>query len=489
MSDRSFESSRERSGHETLHEQLFALIESWGLELPPGLDHGTPLISSGLFDSLALFNLTLWIEAKIGRNIDPASIDIAREWDSVENITRYLHRAMNEPSHVSAPPSSKPARPLSEFGYQILKYDPIYKRTIAEFQKRLWSPDPDLNLRYFEWKYEINPYSNKIDIYLAFHDGALVGMRGFYASRWEASVPARQFDVLVADDLLIREDHRHQALVTRIMRAAYDDLRGSQPRFLFNLSGSPLTVIGSFTTGWRSSGTLKPLQRRSATARLYSVLRKASGRVPFLRRYAYSKKLHHPTELHPFIRLDQAKTPFATGAGPPVDIDKHSRPKAMAALIERIGHDGRLRHVRDEIYFAWRFRNPLNEYRFFFVGADALDGYLVLKRTIHSSARVSIVDLEAVNSSIRSALLETAVSAGAFAELLVWTATANDELLSQLRTLKFGPIDHEQNILNQPCFLVRPIENERLDDDWRLGDTRLLDLKNWDVRMLYSMAG
>jgi acyl carrier protein len=487
MSDRSFGSIRERSGYETSHEELFALIESWSLELPSGFDHDTPLISSGLFDSLALFNLTLWIEAKIGRNIDPASVDIASEWDSMENIMRYLRRVMNPPTHVIAPPSPKPARPLPESGYQILKYDPTYKRTVAEFQRGLWSPDPDLNLRYLEWKYERNPYSNKIDIYLAFHDGALVGMRGFYASRWETDVPARQFDVLVADDLLIHEDHRHQALVTRIMRTAYEGLRSSQPRFLFNLSGSPLTVIGSFTTDWRSSGTLKPLQRRSPTARLNLVLRKALSRMPYLRRYAYSKKLHHLTELHPFARLDHAKTPFATRIGLPVDIDKQPRPKAMAKLIERIGHDGRLRHVRDEVYFDWRFRNPLNEYRFLFVGTDALDGYLVLKRTINSSSRVSIVDLEAVNDRVQSALLETAVSVGAFAELFVWTATADDELLRQLHTLKFAPI--EQNVLSQPCFLVRPIEDERLNEDWRLGDTRLLDLKNWNVRMLYSMAG
>jgi hypothetical protein len=46
----------------------------------------------------------------------------------------------------------------------------------------------------------------------------------------------------------------------------------------------------------------------------------------------------------------------------------------MADLVRRLGHDGRLRHVRDERYLAWRYRNPLYEYRFLVRESDRLEG-------------------------------------------------------------------------------------------------------------------
>jgi hypothetical protein len=203
-------------------------------------------------------------------------------------------------------------------------------------------------------------------------------MRGFYASRWEVGVPARRRTVLVADDLLVREDHRNRGLVTRIMQAAYDGLRDSEAQFLFNLSGGKLTVLGSLTMGWRSIGMLKPLGRRCRGGALCRSLRFHLSRAPYLWRYTKGDLLYSAAERLPFKRLDHADNPFATRTGPAVEIDVCPRPKAMAALIDRIGHDGRLRHVRDEQYFDWRFRDPLREYRFLYMGKDALDGYLVL---------------------------------------------------------------------------------------------------------------
>jgi hypothetical protein len=167
----------------------------------------------------------------------------------------------------------------------------------------------------------------------------------------------------------------------------------------------------------------------------------------------------------------------------------------MARLIRRICYDGRLRHVRDEPYLDWRFQNPLHEYRFLYVAVNEgkeLDGYLVLKRSIdrpEPSSRVSIVDIEAVSSRIQEALLKTAVTAGAFYEIDIWTSTFNDPMLERLSTLRFEPFDSEQAAFGCPCFLVRPIDSERPEEEWSLGEVKLLDRRNWDIRMLYSMSG
>jgi hypothetical protein len=495
MSEESREAGMDRGADESvdgssLRDELLAQFERWGID-PPSARDGS-LIASGLFDSLALFNLVLWMEAKTGRAIDPTAVDIAKEWNSVANILSYLRRAPAAPASAAAERARGASSPLPPSGYRIVKYDPSFKHAVARFQTGLWSPDPELNLRYLEWKHEKNPYSAGPEIYLAFHNEELVGMRGFYASRWEAGVPARRWPALVADDLLVREDHRNRGLVTRIMQTAYAGLRDSESRFLFNLSGGRLTVLGSLTMGWRSIGMLKPLGRRTRGANFRRDLRFHLNRAPYVWRYTNSGPLYSAAERRPFERLDRSVGPFATKAGSAVEIDVRPRPKAMAALIDRIGHDGRVRHVRDESYFDWRFRNPLCEYRFLYLGKDILEGYLVLKRKIGGPGpfpRVNIVDLEAINGAAQAALLEAAVDAGAFAELVIWSATASDQLVRLLGAKGFAPIDQEMTAFGCPCILVRPTKDECLDEDWRLGDTRLLDPVNWDMRMLFSMTG
>ena len=77
----------------TLREQLLQLIESWNVELDGPLSDDTALITSGTFDSQALFNLMVWIERQIGRSIDPASVDFVAEWNTVGDVVGFVERA------------------------------------------------------------------------------------------------------------------------------------------------------------------------------------------------------------------------------------------------------------------------------------------------------------------------------------------------------------------------------------------------------------
>ena len=77
----------------TLREQLLQLIPSWNIELDGPLSEETALITSGLFDSQALFTLMLWIEQQVGRPIDPASLDFVAEWNTVSHVVEFIERA------------------------------------------------------------------------------------------------------------------------------------------------------------------------------------------------------------------------------------------------------------------------------------------------------------------------------------------------------------------------------------------------------------
>ena len=77
-------------GHEELVPVEERLLEFLGnLDLPLEVINGdTPLVTSGLFDSLALFHPVEWIEKEIGSSINPTSLDIRKEWNTVGDILR-----------------------------------------------------------------------------------------------------------------------------------------------------------------------------------------------------------------------------------------------------------------------------------------------------------------------------------------------------------------------------------------------------------------
>jgi len=468
----------ESNGNEAdaLRDELRTLIHTWNPGITTDLGDRTSLIASGLIDSLALFNLILWIETKSGRTIDAASIDAAREWDSIAAILRYLDRSPREPRTVTAEPVKPERRPSR---YLVVKYDSSVKRAVAEFQTGLWSPDPDRNLRYLEWKYEENPFPGG-HIFLALDGDNIAGMRGFYPSLWEVGAPTRRVPFLVADDLLVSEQHRNKGLVSELMRAAGDHLRASGERYVINISGGPITVVESLATGWRSAGVLGPIARKRSRFTQYPKLRQ------WVRRYTSAS----PT---PFPRLPRGHTRYQTDLSLSVEIDDRPRISAMVDLIQRIGHDGRWRHVRDELYLRWRYRNPLREYRFLYAGDDlALSGFLVLKRSIDRdppSQEISIVDMEAINEEVESALVEVAVRKGGFDDIAAWSGTLSRHTQNELRRMGFGLDTARLTAAGAPCILVWSLDEAAGDARWNLDGAALLEPSEWDMRSIYTMAG
>lgn len=75
-----------------LHEELMAAFATWSPALAQDVARDTPLLTSGRLDSLALFQLLLWIEGKIGRPIDVTAIDMPAQWNTVDMIVAYVER-------------------------------------------------------------------------------------------------------------------------------------------------------------------------------------------------------------------------------------------------------------------------------------------------------------------------------------------------------------------------------------------------------------
>ena len=74
---------------DSLRDDLLAFLTDQGVELGD-TDDAEPLIESGRLDSLALFNLVLWIEERTGVPIDPTAFDIAQRWATVRDIVAFI---------------------------------------------------------------------------------------------------------------------------------------------------------------------------------------------------------------------------------------------------------------------------------------------------------------------------------------------------------------------------------------------------------------
>lgn len=371
----------------------------------------------------------------------------------------------------------------------IVFYSSLYKEGLLTLQTELWSNDLKLNRRYFEWKYERNPYFEKPFIFLAICDDRVVGMRGMFGTRWQVGCPKHCFDAPYADDLVIAPEFRNQGLHSRIMRAALLEATARGYKFIFNLSGGRITVLSSLAMGWKSVGAMLPAGRASEASggeKLRKILRAA----PLLRRFSGSRWLHHSRECRPFRVLDQSA---AAGKlkSEGIALELAPRSEAMAALVEQASRDGRLRQVRDARYLSWRFQNPLHEYRFLYLpNGDTLEGYLVLQRYAERiSGRVHVVDWEACNRDASLALMRAAIDFGDFSELVTWTASLDADRLQFLTDLDFCPVDMQMTARGHPCALIRSLSSSDSDEQWIISGRDLLDFSNWDLRMIFSMHG
>jgi len=365
--------------------------------------------------------------------------------------------------------------------YELLQYQPSLKQPLTELQCLLWSPSTALNQAYFEWKYERNPYVAKPIVYLARHQGRVVGMRGFFGTRWVTGVAGEEFLALYADDLVIAPEHRNRGLIPRINSAAFAAIEPDRYPFAINLSPGPLTFLSSLAAGWRCVGMTEPMRRRPWRAFLRQLRYRAAGK----RRRAAS-----PEAQQPFADVDAAWA--RQQHHPALSFADVPDSTAMAELVDRVG-SRRIRHIRDSEYFQWRFQNPLSRYRFLYWTDSAVEGYLVLQEGISSTADsrvLNIVDWESSSLEVHAQLLALACALVSKRELRIWSANLPQELTSLLSRAGFCLEPAPRSAAQQRhVLLLRPLGNPEPDTAWTFADRPLLDLRNWDLRLLYSMHG
>jgi hypothetical protein len=288
--------------------------------------------------------------------------------------------------------------------------------------------------------------------------------------------------------LVIDPAYRGQGLHRVIMNFALRDLAERGYRYAVNLSASRVTVEASMNMGWRNAGRVKSVYRRTLRKTNADFLADRAQHLPLVWRWADRlSALSGRSGDHLFDRLDaRFSAPVQWWDSGFLFVQKTPLTREMAQFVARLPRDGRIRHVRDETFFAWRFSNPLHNYRFLYAGREQLRGYIVLQQSPSVSGdRACIVDWEAESDMIRAELLSAVIEYGQFPELCIWQLGASAAAAQLVDRHRFKPLraNHEKSIL------VRSVCEDGLNAPWILGGRHLDDANQWDLRMIYSMVG
>jgi hypothetical protein len=237
-------------------------------------------------------------------------------------------------------------------------------------------------------------------------------------------------------------------------------------------------------TGSQSVGTMIPIARVSTAARRLDETSKLLSRLPALWRFADAVPSRQRSEsvfaqLEPGSHMRDGDLSMRFADAPECE--------SMARLAAATATDGRIRHVRDASYLDWRFRNPLHEYRFVYgYRAGELVGYLVLQRgrsAYANARRINLADWTVQSASVLRSLLASTIAFSSAPELVTWSATLSSDERQVFAGLGFAPTDPEDQARGLPCILIRGVE---ADGRLPAGSQALLDIRNWDVRMIYT---
>lgn len=388
-------------------------------------------------------------------------------------------------------------------GYDIVRYRPDLEEQILGLLVHTCGPDRNLNAAYLQWKYRTNPYlaEDPPPIFVALQDGRAIGMRGLHGSSWNVGAEQESIVLPCFGDSYIDPEHRSFRLFRDLTRAAFSHLREQGFLYALNISARPGTFMASRLMGWKalpSYGSWRWDSPRRASLRSAFRLAKRlpllAGVAEGLRQRSGESRLATAADNNPFRTLDrraaEGNLDRPGRSGGHISLADEPQPKAMAALLARLGRERAICQRRDSDYFTWRMAKPLSAYRFLFWHGAELEGFLILQTARYADfLEHRILDLRGSSQAVKRDLLYAVRDRGGLDDLVVWTSSLPEEDRALFRSAGFRPMDESSGVKGfRRTLLVRSVDDRAPAEDWALGALSLLDLANWDIRMLDSDA-
>ncbi len=402
--------------------------------------------------------------------------------------------------------------------YQVLKYHPDFEDQSIKILKHLWGPNEDWNRAYLKWKYEQNPYTNDIGIFVAFYADNLVGLLGSFGIELELGNVQTKHATLCLADMIIEPEHRNRQLFAALVDYALNDFTQREYKYVVDFSANPQAKFMMLFGGWKSlylptahrqadllinDTDVDTNEHPSPIVKSYQRIRRRIQNIPAaavvveqVRRIKSNLDSTGTgaTLVKPFEIFDQ-NSQYAQRKESHIIVQSMADIEAMTDLITRTARRAPIRHVRDPEYFKWRYQNPLSDYRFLYYWSDTqLEGYLVLHTNIYANSQgawVNIVDWEATHEQAYAELLTAVIHWGEFQELEVWMANLPDHLQRLLDRQGFFFREKSGSAMRDSegeSILIKQLNGETDENAYHLNGIDLLDLANWDMRMIFSDA-
>lgn len=350
---------------------------------------------------------------------------------------------------------------------QIVDYRVDLLEDAARLRAEIWGGTPAVNLAYLDWKYRANPYLPEPVMQFALAGGRVVGMRASVGTCWEIPGTGRRHVIPHGADAAVDPARRSSGVFRALIGRALEAQTERGFGHTMSLSANAVSRSILVGEGWSVVGYLEALECGAPRWRLprSRVVQRAAALLP-------SRPV---TDV--FAVLDD----FSNEA---VTISSAPRPGAMAELCRRTHAENRLRHVRDEAYFEWRYANPLSAYRFLFLGGETLDAYVVVQWG-GTGRLVSIIDWE--GSTVESlSRLFVVIGQGGFGPVRIWRSTMDSGTEECLAAAGYVSASSRGGPPGA-SFILRPLTGEG-PAAWLIDGLSVGSLDGWTLRMADSDA-
>lgn len=354
-----------------------------------------------------------------------------------------------------------------ESEYAIREFEADDVDAFLDLHSRIF--DPDRSREWFAWKYEDNPYVDRVPIFVAERDGDLVGARPFFAL--DMSVNGDRELALQPGDTMVHPEHRRQGLFTRMTEAAIETYSDGKPNFFFNFPNDQ-SGPGYLKLGWKKvteestyyriqDPKALGLQGSAAWTSLASVVAE-----PLLDGYNWLSNLRANSVGDVTLRRHES-VPSAT----------------MAAMESTDARDG-VHVLRDEQFYEWRFGSPAWNYVTYTaeVASEPIAGIVVGTSVGSGLTTTKVTDVAPTPDGTASdelvALLRRTVRDHADSDILAAPSTLPR---SAVASVGFRSDDRPPltNVANPTTHVVRS-----LTDDWVHNGVDITDESNW--RLTFS---
>jgi hypothetical protein len=360
--------------------------------------------------------------------------------------------------------------------YEYLLYRHEFRESILQLQTHLWGTDLALNSAYFAWKYESNPYSPAPLLTVAVGENKVVGVRGFHGAQWQSGQLVLK--CFCACDLVVDPAHRNRNIHKRVTDLGLRELSSQGHSMVFNFSANPANYLTSLRTGWKPVMPFRTVRYERRRAKL--VRRVASGlrRAPFVWRCA--DRIAGISGNTGVRGLDGSA--FLPLPGGKLQVAAKPDPVSLSEIAQSCQGQG-LAHVRTREYFAWRFENPMNDYRFLL--SEPEPGYMVLQsRRDAAHGRVNLVDWQAPTDGALLEMLKALIGCNSVQSVAVWASSVPESLRGRMAGLGFFAVDESRGVPSYvPGLLIKQLGTPAPvspDPD------RVMNSALWDLRMIYS---